>query len=88
MVVNTEQGNSVLLRHYPALPIRPKDIISTTGAGDSLVGVLLAEESISLATTGHSVFRRRDPQRLLEVMTRAQAAAVRSLKSTLAVPPV
>jgi pseudouridine-5'-phosphate glycosidase/pseudouridine kinase len=35
-------GKSLVIAHYPAPVMRPEEIISTTGAGDSLVGGLVA----------------------------------------------
>jgi pseudouridine-5'-phosphate glycosidase/pseudouridine kinase len=35
-------GKYLVLTHYPALKIDEKEIISTTGAGDTLVGGLVA----------------------------------------------
>lgn len=35
-------GTSLIIAHYPAPVIRPDELISTTGAGDSLVGGLVA----------------------------------------------
>ena len=35
-------GRDILITHYPALPIADNRIISTTGAGDSLAGGLIA----------------------------------------------
>lgn len=35
-------GKSLIIAHYPAPTIREDEIVSTTGAGDSLVGGLVA----------------------------------------------
>jgi pseudouridylate synthase / pseudouridine kinase len=73
--------NSILvLKHYPAIPIKREQIVNVTGAGDSFVGSLLTSigKDDSLNT----------PQNLDEVVAHAQNAALLSLFSTDAVSPL
>lgn len=76
-------GNSeiVILQHFPALDIHESSIINVTGAGDSLVGSILA----SLAKVPKAFDH---PQALNDAIFDAQSAAVLSLKSQLAVSPL
>ena len=73
--------NSVLvLKHYPAIPIKREQIVNVTGAGDSFVGSLL-----TAIANGHAL---DTPQNLDEAVTRAQTAASLSLSSAHAVSPL
>ncbi|KDQ63525.1 hypothetical protein JAAARDRAFT_29544 [Jaapia argillacea MUCL 33604] len=70
----------VVIRHFPALSVSPDEIVSVTGAGDTLVGSLLASLVLDPTAFHH-------PKRLDDVIERAQQAAVMTLKSNLAVSP-
>ncbi len=70
----------VVIKHYPAREIDPQSIISVTGAGDSLVGTILAA-----LTHNSSAFD--SPEQLDDVIALAQSAAVQTLQSPLAVSP-
>lgn len=62
----------VYMRHFPAIPVENKEIKSVNGAGDTFLGVVVA----GLASGGKLDDR---------LITLAQAAAVMTLKSELAV---
>ncbi|KAG9035428.1 hypothetical protein FRB95_011293 [Tulasnella sp. JGI-2019a] len=84
IVPSDSRDDHIILEHFPAHSISPGELVSTTGAGDSLVGTLLSEESAALmGPSGRSIFS--DPARLTLAMDNAQAAAVRALKSSRAV---
>jgi pseudouridylate synthase / pseudouridine kinase len=70
----------IVLKHYPSLVIPEGNTINVTGAGDSLVGALLADLSVKPDTFA-------DPEQLDCAIGRAQAAAVLALQSSLAVSP-
>ena len=77
----TRGKNSILvLKHYPAKPIEPEEIVSVTGAGDSFVGSLLVAIGKGYALN--------TPQSLDEVVDCAQNAAQLSLMSSDAVSPL
>jgi len=78
-IVAKGKESTLVLKHYPALALR-QNIVNVTGAGDSLVGSLLAD--ISQRNTPLS------PEGLDEVVERAQRAAVLSLYSHEAVSPL
>lgn len=42
VVAQGRDGGIVVLKHHPAVLLRPTDVVNVTGAGDSLVGVVLA----------------------------------------------
>jgi len=69
----------VVLRHFPALAAT--DITNVTGAGDSLVGSVLA-------TLVQNPRAFHDPQTLENTISSAQRAAVLTLQSTHAVSPL
>jgi pseudouridine-5'-phosphate glycosidase/pseudouridine kinase len=71
----------VVLRHFPAISVDQEQVLSSTGAGDSLVGSLLADLVQNLAVLD-------DPHSLELAIDRAQKAAVMTLQSRLAVSPV
>lgn len=77
----TDRGETLVLRYFPPLAIDSKDIVSTTGAGDSLVGSLMAEVANDTEVI-------HNPNQLSEVMMRAQEAAILSLKTSAAVSPL
>ncbi|EJD04074.1 uncharacterized protein FOMMEDRAFT_133422 [Fomitiporia mediterranea MF3/22] len=71
----------VILKHFPAIPMENDEIVSVTGAGDSLVGAL----SASLIKDPTTFL---DPAKLNAAMQLAQKAAVLSLHSIRAVSPL
>ncbi|KAG8947413.1 hypothetical protein FRC04_010733 [Tulasnella sp. 424] len=75
----TERGETLVLKYFPPLEIGQKEVVSTTGAGDSLVGSLMAD----VVKHGGDAFF--DPRRLEKLMQRAQGAALLSLKASTAV---
>ena len=70
----------VVIKHYPAHAIDPQSIISVTGAGDSLVGAILA-------ALMQNVSAFNNPQSLDGVIKLAQSAAIKTLHSPFAVSP-
>ena len=42
VVAHGRDGGVVVLKHYPAIVLAPTDVVNVTGAGDSLVGAVLA----------------------------------------------
>lgn len=74
-------GSLLVLKWYHALKLDDKALLNVTGAGDSLVGSLLA----SVVHQSDSPFH--NPARLDEAIGRAQRAAVMSLQSSFAVAP-
>jgi len=71
----------VVIKHCPAHPIDPQSVISVTGAGDTLVGAILAALAQDL-----SAFSK--PESLERVINLAQSAAIETLRSPLAVSPL
>jgi pseudouridine-5'-phosphate glycosidase/pseudouridine kinase len=72
----------VVLLHIPALPLPQDSIVNVTGAGDTLVGSMLA----SLLLQKKSIFSH--PSLLDDAMHAGQRAAVLTLKSSHAVSPL
>lgn len=72
----------MVLKHFPAHQI--DQVVNVTGAGDSLVGSLLA----SLVSASADANPFHDPLELSNAVERAQRAAVLSLQSPLAVSPM
>jgi pseudouridine-5'-phosphate glycosidase/pseudouridine kinase len=70
----------VVIKHCPAHPIDPQSVISVTGAGDTLVGAILAALAQDL-----SAFSK--PESLDRVINLAQSAAIETLRSPFAVSP-
>ena len=70
-----------MLKYFPAQPIKVGDIVDVTGAGDTLVGSLLA----SSITAGSAIFE--DDVKLTSAMDRAQSAACATLMCEEAVSP-
>lgn len=70
----------VVLKHFAPIPVSKEDVISVTGAGDSLAGVLCAG-----LVKDPSAFL--DPGRLDKLMHHAQKGAVLSLRSEKAISP-
>ena len=75
-----ESGDTVVLQHFPAVPIGRDEVVSVTGAGDTLVGALCAA-----ITRDQKLFYNKEK---LEAAIRvAQEAAVLSLRSIRAISP-
>jgi pseudouridine-5'-phosphate glycosidase/pseudouridine kinase len=79
-VVVHGKAESIVMKHFPAHTIDPQSVVSVTGAGDSLVGTILA----ALAQNP-SAFS--SPETLDDVMALAQSAAIETLRSSSAVSP-
>ncbi|KAI0048368.1 indigoidine synthase A-like protein [Auriscalpium vulgare] len=75
-------GNSemAVFKHFPSLPVAPGDVVNVTGAGDTLVGAVLAA-----LTQDADAFMT--PESLEQAVNQAQWAAVETLRSSLAVSP-
>ena len=71
----------VVLKHYPAIPIDKEEIVSVTGAGDSLVGTL----SACIARDPQTF---HDPTKLDAAIDSAQRATILSLHSVRAISPL
>jgi pseudouridine-5'-phosphate glycosidase/pseudouridine kinase len=71
----------VVIKHYPAHGIDSQSVVSVTGAGDSLVGAILAA-----LTQNASAFD--NPELADDVIQLAQSAAIQTLQSPLAVSPL
>jgi pseudouridine-5'-phosphate glycosidase/pseudouridine kinase len=74
------KGDIVVLQHFPANHLPPESIASVTGAGDTLVGSILA--SLVQNPSGFE-----DPKSFKTIIDDAQAAAVLTLQSEFAVSP-
>jgi pseudouridylate synthase / pseudouridine kinase len=72
--------DTIVLQHFPALALNKDRVINCTGAGDSLVGSILASLLEEPLTFQH-------PHLLNKAMHYAQHAAILSLQSPLAVSP-
>lgn len=81
VVVSNGRTSTVMLKYFPAQPIEVGDIMNVTGAGDTLVGSLLA----SSITEGPALFE--DEVKLALAINRAQKAACATLKCEEAVSP-
>ncbi|KAH9044719.1 indigoidine synthase A-like protein [Lactarius pseudohatsudake] len=79
-IVAHGKSELVVIKHYPAHEIDPQSLVSVTGAGDSLVGAILAT-----LTQNSSTFD--SPELVDQVIALAQSAAVQTLQSPLAVSP-
>lgn len=77
-IVAHGKGESIVLKHYLAHTIDPQSVVSVTGAGDSLVGAILAALAQDL-----SAFN--SPESLDGVITLGQSAAIETLQSPSAV---
>lgn len=73
-------ASTVVVQHFPPLPIPSGTSVNTTGAGDSLVGALLA-----MLVQDPNAFL--DPTSLKNVIDVAQEAAIMTLQSSYAVSP-
>jgi len=87
IVVKSTNGSILVLKYFPALPLESSgsDTVNVTGAGDSLVGSLLASV-VSNGAEPRNPFL--DPQQLDAAIARAQNAAILTLRSPLAVSPL
>ncbi|KAG2120829.1 Indigoidine synthase A like protein-domain-containing protein [Suillus discolor] len=74
-------GDTVVLQHFPAMQLPNNALVNTTGAGDSLVGALLA----ALVQSPKAFHSTISLQRTIDI---AQHAALLSLQSPLAVSPL
>ncbi|KAI0778267.1 indigoidine synthase A-like protein [Trametes elegans] len=72
--------NLVILKHFPPIQVPEDKIVNVTGAGDSLVGSMLATLSQNPAAFG-------TPESLDRLVAQAQLAAVYTLQSEHAVSP-
>lgn len=70
-----------VLKHFPAIDLESSSVVNVTGAGDSLVGSILA----SLASNPDTM---QDVDLVSRMIDRAQRAAVLTLKSDMAVSPL
>jgi len=70
----------VVIKHYPAHAIDPRSVVSVTGAGDSLVGAILAGLMQNSSAFGN-------PDSLDGVIKLGQSAAIETLRSPFAVSP-
>ncbi|KAI9512927.1 indigoidine synthase A-like protein [Russula earlei] len=77
-IVAHGKGETVVIKHYPAHGIDPRSVISVTGAGDSLVGAILAALAQDLSAFGN-------PESLDDVIKLGQSAAIETLRSPFAV---
>ncbi|KAF8335455.1 Indigoidine synthase A like protein-domain-containing protein [Cantharellus anzutake] len=83
LVVNrTGKGDVLIFQHFPAHSLPNTSVVNVTGAGDSLVGSLLAS---LIEREDRNVFH--NPEAMREAMQRAQRAAVFTLCSPFAVSP-
>jgi pseudouridylate synthase / pseudouridine kinase len=78
----TSSREIVVLLHIPGLPLMKESILNVTGAGDTLVGSMLA----SLLLQEMSTFSH--PSSLDDAMHAGQRAAVLTLQSSLTVSPL
>lgn len=80
VVAQGRDGGIVVLKHYPAVVLQPTEVVNVTGAGDCLVGAVLA----SLVRDPEAF---HSPDSAATLIARAQQAAVMTLKSSHAVSP-
>ncbi|KAG1749941.1 indigoidine synthase A-like protein [Suillus paluster] len=78
---SSTSGDIVILQHFPAIQLPSDALVNTTGAGDSLVGALLATLVQSPKAFHATISLRR-------TMDIAQRAALLSLQSSSAVSPL
>ncbi|KAI0695174.1 indigoidine synthase A-like protein [Cytidiella melzeri] len=81
VVARGKDGSAVIFKHYPATVVAEAELVNVTGAGDTLVGSLLAS-----LVENPKVFEESSLA-LDRAIRRAQAAAVLTLKSPYAVSP-
>ncbi|OSD03147.1 indigoidine synthase A-like protein [Trametes coccinea BRFM310] len=81
VVARSSSGRSVVvLKHFPPIPVPQEKIVNVTGAGDSLVGSMLA-------TLAQNPAALEEPNSLDRLVAQAQLAAVYTLQSEHAVSP-
>lgn len=78
---SSTSGDIVVLQHFPAMQLPNDALVNTTGAGDSLVGALLA----TLVQSPKAFHSAISLQHTIDI---AQHAALLSLQSPLAVSPL
>ena len=76
VIAQGQDGSSLVLKHFPALPLETEQIVSVTGAGDSLVGSMLA----SLLQTPQAF---QHPSSLSALIQHAQEVCSRRISITL-----
>jgi pseudouridine-5'-phosphate glycosidase/pseudouridine kinase len=76
-----EKNMGILIQHFPPYPLGDTPVISVNGAGDTLCGAILSE------LARDRVWLRDSQSRKIDVMERAQQAAVLSLGTTHSVSP-
>ncbi|KAI0094835.1 indigoidine synthase A-like protein [Irpex rosettiformis] len=81
VVARGKDGCVIVIKHYPAIALAQDEMVNVTGAGDTLVGSLLASLVQNFRTF-------ESPLALDETITRAQKAAIMTLKSSHAVSPL
>ncbi|KAI0307990.1 Indigoidine synthase A like protein-domain-containing protein [Multifurca ochricompacta] len=79
-IVAHGKSETVVIKHYPSHTIDPQSIVNVTGAGDSLVGAILAALAQNLSAFNN-------PGLLDGIIRLAQSAAIETLQSPLAVSP-
>ncbi|KAA1471543.1 indigoidine synthase A-like protein [Dentipellis sp. KUC8613] len=79
-IVAHGRSETVVLKHFPAHALAGDAVVNVTGAGDSLVGALLA-----MLTQNPNLFQ--DEKTMDEAVEVAQRAAIATLGSELAVSP-
>ena len=81
IVAHNRTGSSIVVfKHFPPIPVADEKIVNVTGAGDSLVGSMLA-------TLSQAPDAFEKPETLDQLVARAQLAAVYTLQSEHAVSP-
>ncbi|KAF8482161.1 indigoidine synthase A-like protein [Russula ochroleuca] len=80
LIIAHGKAETVVIKHYPAHMIDPQYVVSVTGAGDSLVGAVLAA-----LVQDRSAFS--NPESLDGVIELGQSAAIETLRSPFAVSP-
>lgn len=90
IVVKPTNGSILVLKYFPAHTLTTSgfehsNVVNVTGAGDSLVGSLLASVVSNNSDSLNPFF---DPYRLDAAVDRAQKAAILTLQSPFAVSPL
>lgn len=80
LIIVHGKAETVVIKHYPAHTIDPQYVVSVTGAGDSLVGAVLAA-----LVQDQSAFS--NPESLDGVIELGQSAAIETIRSPFAVSP-
>ena len=79
-IVAHGKAEIIVIKHYPVHMIDPESVVSVTGAGDSLVGAILAALMQDLSAFNN-------PESLDGVIGLGQSAAIETLRSPFAVSP-